>query len=733
MTDTFQLAELRGVRTQRTVKFLSTSIIYFYSVREIDTHTHVDPALVTLCTFRLLFSMSDVAFDGNGEDEVHSSAMLRSTEVDEEFASYAVFTTHPLGEGGQTSSMSMEDQHLVEHHNSTEVHSSHDRHYDPNNSMLTSPASRGESPVAACDESASPPSQTTRSQSQNATPYQRRDRSATTVMAYQRNQDPNASPPRVTSAASSPDRADGTRRMFSMGAVQIKAASVMDVIQKAAGDAQTQELLAEIHRPYISDVSMPPSSKKKKLPPTSLPAQLKLPMVLRCELCQRLDSVCSNCHFKWRGIAESRKAVFTASFSSLPEHRRIPLFFHSVAYGHAALVAAILDTVNAGRVSELQYNFTPVAGTIKDPAVAATLAKAGAVSLLHVACALQRLDTAKLLLNRGARFRNSEFKVTPHHLLPVPLPDDWQEMLEGFPVYEEFTMVERAKRLRNEKQFEAALLEYQAVIKVNPYSEMARCGIAKTMFDQGDLEECIRACDSVLLDQREIQWLEHVPESVALLRSEAIRALHEKCHLDTSTALRRCGCVIVDPVHHRISIRRLPFRLLTEKVLAYCDCATLWAVWQATSVPLLQSATERIASKHSLDTVGTMLTGEFGYAEMYEAIRADEPPISGKNALLKPPLRFLGVHVAVMADFHTFLMRASVVGGNPKYSTDSFFSFGKKSEETKRPRIVATKCFRVYRAGVGKAWEIGDGGEWEIDGPASDALLNAVQERMKKT
>jgi hypothetical protein len=600
--------------------------------------------------------------------------------------------------------------------------------------------------------------------SNDATPPKQaaRNRSATSVMVFNKNSDPNAaSPPGskldATSAASSPG---GAKKMYSVGAIQVKSASIADVVSKSVLDQQTNELVQDIiaearYRELLCELSFHEGgspavsssgpaesitqrigkggSKQVKAPPTSLPTELKLPMPLRCDFCQKFDSVCSNCHFKWRGIAASRKAVFTSSFAAFPEHRRLPIFFNAAAYGTIPFLSAILDTLHAGRLSELQAKFEPL---YVPPTVAEETAQrfddAGQITLLHVACGMNRKPVAKLLLERGALFRkSSDRKISPLDLVGLPVPQEWQDALEEHKSFEEFTMIERARRLRAENRFEDALLEYQAVIKDNPYSELARCGIAKTMYDQGDLDECIRACDSVLHDQKDIKWLEHIPQSVELLRSEAVKAFHAACHNDTSTALRKCGCVIIDPVAHRISIRKLNFRLLIDRVLPYCDCATLWGIWQATRMPLLQSATERIASKIGLESVGMMLTNEFGYAEMYETLRADEPPLTGPNAVLKPPLRFLGVQVIAMADFHTFLMRGSIVGSNPKYAPDSsFFSFGKKSEESKRQRIVATKCFRVNRASVGKAWDIRDGGEWEIDYEASDALLNAVQQRM---
>lgn len=608
-------------------------------------------------------------------------------------------------------------------------------------------------PTVAVNVVTSPPPKQTATQ---------RNRSATSVMVCNKNSDPNAaSPPGSkidpSSAASSPG---GTKKMYSVGAIQVKSASIADVIAKSVMDPSTNELVQDIvaearYRELLCELSFQEGgsstplssspaesvtqrigkggSKQVKAPPTTLPTELKLPMPLRCDFCQKFDSVCSNCHFKWRGIAESRKAVFTSSFAAFPEHRRLPIFFNAAAYGTIPFLSAILDTLFAGRISELQAQFEPL---YVPPTVAADVAQrfedAGQITLLHVACGMNRKPVAKLLLERGALFRkSSDRKISPLDILGLPVAQEWMDALEEHKSFEEFTMIERARRLRAENRFQDALLEYQAVIKHNPYSELARCGIAKTMFDQGDLEECIRACDSVLHDQKDIKWLEHIPQSVELLRSEAVKAFHTTCHNDTSTALRKCGCVIIDPVAHRISLRKLNFRLLLDRVLPYCDCATLWGIWQATRMPLLQSATERIASKVGLESVGMMLTNEFGYAEMYETIRADEPPLTGPNAVLRPPLRFLGVQVIAMADFHTFLMRASIVGSNPKYSADtSFFSFSKKSEESKRQRIVATKCFRVNRASVGKAWDVRDGGEWEIDYEASDALLNAVQQRM---
>eukprot|EP00388_Colpodella_angusta_P027969 GDKK01011049.1.p1 GENE.GDKK01011049.1~~GDKK01011049.1.p1 ORF type:complete len:143 (-),score=12.68 GDKK01011049.1:64-453(-) len=117
---------------------------------------------------------------------------------------------------------------------------------------------------------------------------------------------------------------------------------------------------------------------------------------------------------------------------------------------------------------------------------------------------------------------------------------------------------------------------------------------------------------------------------------------------------------------------------------------------------------------------------------MYDQIASDHPDTEAKrNLVLEAPLRFLGLQVTAMADFHTFLIRSSVAGTNPGYKERDNSVFFRKAREPmeKLKRAVAIKQFRVYRSGVGQKWQVAEVGEWEVDEAASHALQVAVQRK----
>ena len=130
------------------------------------------------------------------------------------------------------------------------------------------------------------------------------------------------------------------------------------------------------------------------------------------------------------------------------------------------------------------------------------------------------------------------------------------------------------------------------------------------------------------------------------LSRKATEGIHTYFHNQSGPALKECGCIIF------------------KKILEFCYCVSLWGMWRSIKCPLLQDQVTSFGASLCDVSVGEMLSREFGYEEMYEAIKMD-PVKNGSQSVLIQPLRFIGLQVMAMADFHTFIIKSSVVGENP--------------------------------------------------------------------
>ena len=491
-------------------------------------------------------------------------------------------------------------------------------------------------------------------------------------------------------------------RGYIVGSMQVRSSSIADVIQRAS-DHETPKIM-----------------------PTALPQELKLPMALRCDFCIKFDSVCSQCHFKWKGILESRRIVLFNHFNSVPEHRKAGVLFASIAHGSVPFVRTFFETWPASIYWRAEFH--PLVDTrpvvpddifVEKPhRELVSIRDAGFVYPLHVAFHARRLDMVNLLLDLGSIVRKSDKGVSPMEL--IAMSSDWEDMLETRDAFVEFNMKERARRLRAEGQFADAALEYDALLGRNPRNENARCGVAKMAIETGRWKDAIALCKALLSKPQDVHWVEFDLKTVQTLLADAQKRLHDECHVQEGPALKECGFIVT--ARTVVSLRRRNgfIALFRDRILPFCDCKTLWCLWKSTKIPLLRKWTEQVATASSIDTIGGMLSEEYGYAEMYDVLRQDLPDVTGKNAVLRAPLRLLGLQVTAMADFNTYFLRSAVVGANPKFINDTgFFGFGSKKSEDRRMKLVATKDFRLHRAGEGKAFEVHDLAEWEIDTAAT--------------
>ena len=456
----------------------------------------------------------------------------------------------------------------------------------------------------------------------------------------------------------------------------------------------------------------------------ALPTELLVPMALRCDFCVKFDSVCSKCHFRFKAILKSRQAVLMKNVAALTGDRPVAILFNSILNGHEDFLQALVEHIPKSRFWVAVIPTTPITefGEAKNLGDKRQLG-------LHVACAFDRPRSAKILLKNGFRFQRSEARLVPSELLES-VSAEWEDAFSASTEYKEHLLAEEAKELRKHENYDNATQVYADLLELNPRSEKAYLGMAKMLYDQKKFTDCLEQCKLLLERYEEINWVDFRKSTITELAKKATAGMHAYLHPLPGSALKECGCVVLDNI--TISIRRLPFSHV-KRILEFCDCVSLWGVWRSSAIPLLQGTSTFIGAALCDTSVGEMLSHEFAYEEMYESIKGD-PVKNGSHAVVTEPLRFIGLQVTAMADFHTFIIKSSVVGENPLQKEADTSMFFRKPREPieKLKRVVATKEFRVNRAGVGKAWDVHDAGEWEVDLDASEALVEAIQRRMDK-
>lgn len=469
------------------------------------------------------------------------------------------------------------------------------------------------------------------------------------------------------------------------------------------------------------DLPDPLKAKHKLLP--ALPTELLVPMALRCDFCVKFDSVCSKCHFRFKSIVESRQSVLMKNIGSLTGERPVSILFNTILNGNEDFLQALVGRIPKSNTWTASVPTTPITqyGDSKDLG-------GGRQFGTHVACGFDCPRMAKILLSGGFRFQRSEARLVPSELLTT-INEAWEDALSSSTEYKEHQMAETAKDLRRVGNFDEATKVYADLLETNPRNEKAYLGMAKMLFDQKKFTDCLEQCKLILERYDEIIWVDFRKSTIIELSRKATDGIHTHFHSQPGSALKECGCIIVDNIV--VSLRKVPFPLV-KKILEFCDCVSLWGMWRSIKSPLLQDQVTSFGASLCDVSVGEMLSREFGYEEMYEAIKMD-PVKNGSQSVLIHPLRFIGLQVMAMADFHTFIIKSSVVGENPNLKEPDTSVFFRKPRDPieKLKRVVATKEYRVNRAGCGKAWDVHDAGEWEIDLEASEALVEAIQRRLQ--
>jgi tetratricopeptide (TPR) repeat protein len=101
-----------------------------------------------------------------------------------------------------------------------------------------------------------------------------------------------------------------------------------------------------------SHLPLQPTVKLVIEPRYELPSALDMPQKLRCDFCLKYDSICFNCHKKWRDIEiPQRRTALLSRFSELPEGAKIALFFTSCARGDVEFVKMVLGAYPNGGVA----------------------------------------------------------------------------------------------------------------------------------------------------------------------------------------------------------------------------------------------------------------------------------------------------------------------------------------------------------------------------------------------
>ncbi|ORC85604.1 uncharacterized protein TM35_000342160 [Trypanosoma theileri] len=497
------------------------------------------------------------------------------------------------------------------------------------------------------------------------------------------------------------------RTYFTIEPVQIKSNTLETTLNRMTQSISQKEV----------------NGTKKRPLPDSLPQQLNVPLALRCDFCQKFDSLCSCCHKKWIEILRKRRhALAFQSYCRLPEDMRRDLLFLTSAFGVGEFAAMQLD-FDGENCLRWRSLFFPLekshAAILRD-----IFYMAGEVYALHVAFAYSRSDVVKVLLESPrSLLLKSEYRLDPLRLLQLPLSTELETVLNASDVYVNHLLAEKAKLVRSKEDWEMAETLYKELLNRKPDSEHAICGLAKMHFDRGNLEDCIKLCDSMISGNTIVDWNEISIDTIKTLREVALKRYHEYSHsVRGEGVLKACGCIILDRVC--IPIRKLPFNILVDEILVFCDGEMLWNIFNCSRIPLLRQFTEKLAVLLPTPCIQQIFELESGFQEVYEKLffRLSE----SVSNLMVTPVRPLGVSVIAMADFNMFLVRAHAAGVPMKTTKkDSFvlsiFRFGNKSTREDRQgslsgsEVTLSKQFRIHRSNADESWRVKEIGEWELD------------------
>ncbi|KAH9578163.1 hypothetical protein LSM04_006695 [Trypanosoma melophagium] len=242
-------------------------------------------------------------------------------------------------------------------------------------------------------------------------------------------------------------------------------------------------------------------------------------------------------------------------------------------------------------------------------------------------------------------------------------------------------------------------------------------------FDQGNVKDCIDLCDSMISGKTIVDRNEITLDTIKTLREVAMERFHEYCHsLQGEGVLEACGCIVLDGV--RIPIRRLPFNILIDDILVFCDGEMLWNVFNCSRIPLLRQFTEKLAVLLPTPCIQQIFELESDFQKVCDKLFFKL--LESASNLIMTPVRPLGVSVIAMADFNMFLVRAHAAGASFKRSKKEssvllIFRFVNKSSKEDRqkslggPEIAISKQFRIYRSNEDELWRVKETGEWELD------------------
>lgn len=460
--------------------------------------------------------------------------------------------------------------------------------------------------------------------------------------------------------------------------------------------------------------------------PSELPKVLQMPMSMRCDFCIRIDSLCFNCHKKWKVALQARRANIAEVMRQLPDQAFSILTQATAAKGSLEFLG-ILQMSYANqplKVTGSAGHFCPLPA---DRLPNGThLQQAGNVYPLHIACAYQRKDVAKELLKLPGALRRSSENIYPTHFLPIPLEESWEAILDAAPQYKEHVLNEQAKNLRALNKMADAEAIYDKILEMNPRNERAVCGKAKMAFDQGQFQLCIQRCKSIL--STPIVWAEFTPPVLESLLHHATEQHHATSHKKDGAALKPCGCIITERV--RLRVRRLKWEFFSTHVLPFIPGADIYILWQAlrhiqeANVGLNRYFADlSVASPRLCDDV---FVQDPLFRGVVDAIDKDLPKPDGKT--IAAPVTLQGVQVVAAADFLMLILRAVAEAAvPPPTKKPGFFDRFTKKDIAAPERRFYRKDYRAYRPSPHAPWVCTAVGEWEpatvVLGPAAAAAV----------
>eukprot|EP00759_Apiculatamorpha_spiralis_P023657 PhF_6_TR27213/c0_g1_i6/m.40051 len=450
------------------------------------------------------------------------------------------------------------------------------------------------------------------------------------------------------------------------------------------------------------------------------PVRKVVPAHARCEFCQKYDSVCSYCHFRWRNLQQTSNTNLQKTYGVKldPKERWRVAATTIVSSDRVEWIKFMIESKTLD--VDAMANFVPL--TTDDVVVGGRWGRSvGGVdgviftTLLHIAAAYNRLEIAKLLISSGAYFRkDSAGEVPTAYSSELPDSSFWGDTWTSFPLYQRYVKMERARIARKEEQHQTALDLYEGIIQEFPTYEHAVCSKAKTMIEARHFSNCWAYLAAVEKNKYNIKWIELDASMITVLRKECQRQYHAHVHAIETPCMKSCGCIILDDV--KVPIRKLRFSIVRH-ILSFVDCEGVFYCSRAMpKCKLWTSACER--PPHQLDDTLLRVLFQQGDARakaLHNKLVSDFQKYVGKEQMTGDATIRIQMADAV---YHAYIIivfvRVSMITPTQGKGKASGSSGGGSSNNVLVQLPTYAKQFNIFREKDEDEWFVSSAGEWEV-------------------